>query len=154
MGTLQETLAVYGLQGTLWVVALWRVGARPAVAVLAANLALSWWIGELFAGNDRAVAMIVVDLLTIIGLRELPVGPQEKFVALIALSMILWRTASSVIVPYMGHYTYAVAINCAVIAQLLIAGGLIDEWARRADHWLDSLHPRLARAARNLAATP
>ena len=154
MGTVQETLAVYGLQGALWALALWRVGARPCVAVLAGNLACSWWIGEVFAGNDRAVAMIVVDFLTIITLREFPVGPHEKVVALIALSMILWRAASDVIVPYIGHYTYAVAINCAVIAQLLIAGGLIDEWARRADHWLDRLYPRLARAARNVATAP
>jgi hypothetical protein len=152
MGTLSETLAVYGLQGALWALALWRVGARPCVAVLAVNLAASWAIGEAFTGNDRAAAMILLDLGTIMALREMPTGAHEKFVALLALAMILWRAASYAVVPYTGRHTYAVVINCAVVAQLLIAGGLIDEWARRAGHWLDSLHPRLARAARHVAS--
>jgi hypothetical protein len=130
------------------------VGARPSVAVLLPSLALSWWAGEVFAGNERDVANLLIQFAVIAILREFPVGPQEKMVSLIALSLIPWHASGNVIVPYLGHYTYAVAINCAVIAQLLIAGGLIDEWARRADHWLDRLHPRLARAARYMVAAP
>jgi hypothetical protein len=152
MGTLSETLAVYGLQGTLWAVALWRVGARPCVAVMLPALALSWCAGEVFSGDERAAANILIDLAAIMVLRELPVGPHEKIVALISLALIPWHASRSVTDPYIGHYTYAVVINCAVVAQLLIAGGLIDEWARRAGHWLDSLHPRLARVARHVAS--
>lgn len=151
MGTLSETLAVYGLQGALWFAALWRVGVRPCVAVMLPALALSMIAGEVLTGDDRAVANILIDLGAILVLREMPVGPHEKFVALISLALIPWHASRSVTDPYIGHYTYAIVINCAVTAQLLIAGGLIDEWARRAGDWLDSLHPRLARVARDMA---
>lgn len=153
MGTLQETVAVYGLHALLWAVALWRQGARPCVLVMLPALALSWWLGEALDGKERIVANMMIDLGIVVALREMPVGPQEKFVALIALMTIPLRGAYAT-VPYMGHYTYAVGVNCAVAAQLLIAGGLIDDWARRADRWLDRLHPRLARVARHVAATP
>lgn len=151
MGTIWETLAVYGLQGLLWFVALWRVGARPCVVVLGVNLFASWIIGEAFIGNDRAVAMILLDLITILTLQELRTGPHERLVAALALAMIIWRTASYAIIPYTGRHTYAAALNCAVTVQLLIAGGWIDQWGRSLDHRLDRLHPRLARAVRHVA---
>lgn len=152
MGTLSETLAVYGLQGALWAAALWRVGARPCVAVMLPALALSWWAGEVFTGNDRDAANLLIQLGVILIMCEMPVGRHEKVVALISLALIPWHAAGNVTVPYMGHYTYAVVINCAVTAQLLIAGGMVDDWGRRLDHWAGRLHPRLARSSRHVGA--
>lgn len=146
-----ETLAVYGLQSLLWFLALARMGAKPCVVLLGANLAVSWVMGEVFAGDDRRLAMMLLDALTIMALRELQSSGHDKVVATIALIMIAWRIAAYGIEPYTGHYTYAVAINCAVIAQLLVAGGWIDDWGRSLDHWLDRLHPRVARALRYVA---
>ncbi len=151
MGTIWETLAIYGLQSLLWALALWRVGAVPAVAVLGINLMISWWLGELLEGNDRAVAMIMVDLATVLLLQEWHVSAHERLVAALAVLMIAWRAASYAIVPYAGRHTYAAALNCAVVLQLLIAGGWIDDWGRSLDRWLDRLHPRVARAVRDVA---
>jgi hypothetical protein len=146
-----ETLAVYGLQALLWFLALARMGAKPCVVVLGLNLALSWVIGEFFTGADRRLAMMLLDYFTILRLLELHPSPRRKLIATIALTMITWRIAAYVIEPYTGHYVYAVAINCAVITQLLIAGGWIDEWGRRINNRLDHLHPSLARALRYVA---
>lgn len=148
MGTIWETLAVYGLQGLLWFIALWRMGAKPCVVVLGVNLALSWLIGEALAGNDRAVAMIMLDFATVMIMQEYHAGPHERLVALLAVLCIANRF---MLKPYMDQHTYAAALNCAVVLQLLIAGGCIDQWGRSLDHWLDRLGPRLARAVRHVA---
>lgn len=150
MGTVWETLAVYGLQGLLWFLALYRRGARPCIVVLGLSLAASWWIGEVFAGNDRAVAMILLDLALVLVLQELHTGAHQRLVAFLAVVCIGIR-ASYASVPYTDRHTYAAALNCAVVLQLLIAGGWCDQWGRSIDDRLDRLHPRLARAVRNVA---
>lgn len=151
MGTVWETLAVYGLQGALWFGALYRFGAKPAVVMLGISLMLSWWLGELLDGNDRKVAMIMVDLVTVLALQQMHVGAHERLVAALALLMIAWRGFSHLIAPGMERYAYAVVLNCIVVLQLLIAGGWIDDWGRALDDRLDRLHPRLARALRHVA---
>lgn len=150
MGTVWETLAVYGLQGALWFGALYRCGVRPAIVVLFFALPASWWLGELFDGNDRAVAMMLLDYGVVVALLHMHIGTHERLVALLAQVCIGIRGAY-VSVHYTDHYTYAAALNCAVILQLLIAGGWCDQWGHGIDHWLDRMDPRLARAVRNLA---
>lgn len=148
MGTIWETLAIYGLQGLLWFIALWRMGAKPCVVVLGANLALSWLLGEILAGDDRRLAMMLLDFATVMIMREYHVGPHERLVALLAVLCIAIRL---MLKPYINNYTYVASLNCAVVLQLLIAGGCIDQWGRSLDHWLDRLAPRLARAVRHVA---
>lgn len=151
MGTIWETLAIYGLQGALWFAALWRMGARPCVLALGVNLAVSWCLGEALVDDDRKVAMIMVDLATVLYLQEKHVSAQERLVAALAVLMITWRGFSHVIDPHLAHYTYAAALNCAVVLQLLIAGGWVDQWGRSLDRRIDRLHPRVARALRHVA---
>lgn len=148
MGTIWETLAIYGLQELLWFIALWRMGAKASVAVLGVNLALSWIIGEAFEGNDRTIAMILIDFATVMIMQEMRVTAHERLISALAVLMIAVRL---IFKPYMDHHTYAAALNCAVVLQLLIAGGCIDQWGRSLDRWLHRLDPRLARAVRHVA---
>jgi len=112
----------------------------------------SWFTGEVLDDNARAVGMILIDLATILALAEFRASPHDRLVAAISLSLIVWRSASYVIVSYMGHYPYAVAINCVVAAQLLIAGGFADDLGRRLDRWIDRLPRGIAGAVRNVAS--
>lgn len=145
-----ETLAVYGLQALLWFAALYRRGARPCIVVIGIALVGSWLIGEAFTGNDRDAANMVFSLAIVLAMQEYHADAHQRLVALLAVVSIGIRL-SHVTVRYTDHYTYAVALNCVVLLQLFIAGGWIDQWGNRIDHWLDRLHPRLARALRYVA---
>lgn len=150
MGTVWETLAVYGLQAALWFAALYRRGTPPCVVALAFALPISWLWGEVFIGNDRDVAMMATDLAMMALLMHFHHDAHQRLVAALALICIGIR-AAYVTDHYTSHYAYAVALNCAVVLQLLIAGGWIDQWGKRLDHWLDRVHPRIANAVRNVA---
>lgn len=145
-----ETTAVYAAHLGLWCLAVWRVGCRPSVLALAAAMTGSWLIGGALHGTDRDVANALLDLGTILAIRATSCGARDRQVCAIALGMIMLRCAYMA-GPYMDHYPFAVIVNCAVTAQLIIAGGMADGAGRRIDRWVSRLPDRGARAIRYVA---
>ena len=145
-----EQTALYCAHMALWLAAIWRAGGSVSVLVLAVNLSGSWIIGEATTGYDRAVAMILLDLGTILALRAWGEGARDRLVAALALAMIFWRS-TYMAAPYINQWTYAATINCAVALQLIVCGGLADGLGRSVDSWLSRVWPRGARALRHVA---
>lgn len=156
IGAALETGLVYAVHGAAWAIAVRRVGFHPAVTVLGLAMCASWAIGEAYAGPTRDVLNIMVDLSTVITLmvcrQHCACGARDRLIALVAQSLIFWRCVHIGGGQYIDHWAFAAVVNCAVLLQLLIAGGLVDVIGRSIDHRLGRLHRGLQRALRVVAS--
>jgi len=141
------------LQAVLLLVAIvWHGGNDRLIAGLAGAFLLSLIVSETLHGMDRNAVFAVLDAFVVFVASRAWISDYDTRgwwvggLGLIKIGLRLGYSAEA----HVSHYLFAATINCAFVAQVVIAGGLLDGLGRRlADH-LRSAGPRRARLLRNV----
>jgi hypothetical protein len=138
------TLAIFALQGALILIALWRSKADRIVLVLLTAWVIASVLGPLQSDVARQPALSTIDALVGVAMTLLWSAADDFrawWVGLIAWVKVALRL-SYVISPYMDHWYFAAILNCALLAQTVIAGGFTDAIGHRLDDMLRRFFPR------------
>ena len=117
----------------------WRLVSALALAFIASSI-----IGPRTHDIDRQVALSAIDTVIVLLMMEPWVVDGDMrayavgFLGLGKLGLRLLYTS----VSYMNHTLFAVMINCAFIAQVIVAGGFVDALGAWLDRNLRVLFPR------------
>jgi hypothetical protein len=147
------TVWVEYLQAALLLIAIvWHGGNDRLVVGLIGAFLLSLLVTQTLHGMDRSAALAVLDGFIVFVASRAWISDYDTRgwwvggLGLIKIGLRLFYSSH----PTVSHYLFAVSINCAFIAQVIIAGGILDGLGRRlADH-LRNAGPRRARLLRNV----
>lgn len=146
-----ETAITFGLQGFLIVLALFRGKADRIVLVLLAGWVLASAVGPLQNAMQRQVPLSVIDALIGVAMALLWTAADDMrawWVGVIGFANVGARL-TYISGPYIDHWWFAAALNCALFLQITIAGGLLDAVGHRLDDLLRRLAPRRHSLLRN-----
>ena len=140
-------------QALLLIVAvLWTGGNDRMMLALAAAFVAAIAIANSLSGIDRDVAMSILDAAIVAVASRIWISHHDTrgwWIGWLGLIKIGGRFAYAGN-PAVSHYLFAASINAAFIAQVIIAGGMLDGLGRRLAHYLRSAGPRRARLLRNV----
>ena len=153
---MSEGLIVLNIQAALLLMAwVWHGGSDRLVYWLGAAFVASAWLGTNLTGMDMHVALAVLDaVIVFVASRAWISGYDLRgwWVGLIGLGKIGLRLGFVTSnFSGAGFWFFAAAMNVAFVAQVIIAGGVLDELGRRIADYLGSAGPRRARLLRNVA---
>lgn len=138
------TLAIFALQGAAIIAALWYSKADRIVVALLIAWAVASVVGPLQSGVARQPALCVIEAMTAVSMTLLWSAANNfraYWVGLIAWSKVGLRLYY-LTNPYIDHWWFAATLNCALIAQVVIAGGFADAIGHRMDDLLRRFFPR------------
>lgn len=121
------TAIILALLASLQVVALWRRPDR-VTGILVSCFALAVIFASYAPVQERFVLLAILDLVLVtsmIGPWAILIDRRAQLIGLIGTAKLMARLtyASN---PYIDHWTFAAAMNCAFAAQIIIAGGMAD----------------------------
>lgn len=141
------------IQWILFLIAIvWRGGSDKILIALGLSFMASIGIAEILDGMDRSAALGLLDAVIVAVASRAWINHHDLrgwwigWLGLIKIgARLLYASDSGV-----SHLQFAAVVNIAFIAQVIIAGGMLDDLGRRiADH-LRSAGPRRARLLRNV----
>lgn len=144
-------VSVFVLQGVLLCIALARGKHDRIVMVLFAAYVASSLLGPSLEGTQRATALGVIDALIVAGMALLWTVRDDMrawTIGIIGTGKVGLRLAY-VTDPYMDHLVYASLVNCALLAQIIAAGGYADAIGVRLDGLFRRIAPRRHGLLRN-----
>jgi len=139
-----ETAAIFTLQGLLILYALYRGKSDRIVLTLLAGWIAASAIGPTIDDMHRQVPLSVIDALigvTMALLWTAKVDMRAWWIGVIGFAKVGARI-TYVSGPYIDHWWFAAAINCALLLQIMVAGGLLDAIGHRLDDMLRRVAPR------------
>lgn len=144
-------VSVFVLQGALLCLALARGRHDRIVMALFAAYVAATLLGPHLEGSQRDAALAVIDSLICVSMLLLWTAKDDMrawIIGIIGLGKVGLRMAH-VSDPYMDHFAYASVLNCALLAQIISAGGFADAIGVRLDGLLRRVAPRRYSLLRN-----
>lgn len=143
---------VFAIQGALLALALWRGKHDRIVMVLCVAFCVSSVMGpSIDEGTKRDAALAVIDSLIVLGMALLWTVHDDMrawFIGVVGMGKVAVRMAH-VTDPHMDHLIYASVINCALVAQIVAAGGFADAVGYRLDDLFRRIAPKRHGLLRN-----
>ena len=140
-------------QALLLIVAvLWTGGSDRMMLALSGAFIISLAVSDAFTGIDRAVALSILDCAIVFAASRIWITYHDLrgwWIGMIGFGKIAARLgyASE---PHVSHLVFAATVNTAFIAQVMIAGGMLDGLGRWIADYLRNAGPRRARLLRNV----